>query len=342
MNPVWRAFLGSCGAVIDAGAVVRFADADEELRESQSGSVVADLSYLGVLEFSGDDAESFLQGQLSCDVRGVVPGSGTVGGYCTPKGRLLADFLLFRASASVFRMLLAGDITDAIRRRLAMYVLRADVKISDRGDHLVRIGAAGPGAGDAIGALFAIPDSAGAGSHGNPAPGDLVRLPGDRFVIVAEPAVAEIAWRALSQRLLPVGSPCWEWIDVRAGFPWITAATQDRFLPQMIGLDHLGGVSFRKGCYPGQEIVARTQYLGTPKRHLFPASVAAPCPAPGTPLFGQGPSDQSVGTVVSAARSPDGRCELLAVVHESAGLGVPLHVQAPGGPLLSFADRSTP
>ena len=141
----------------------------------------------------------------------------------------------------------------------------------------------------------------------------------------------------LVAELKPVGTPCWEWLDIRAGIPWITAATQEQFIPQMANLELIGGVNFKKGCYPGQEIVARTQYLGKVKRRMFLANVnAAALPIAGDPLFSTDPAAQESGMIVNAQSAPDGGYDVLAVLQTSSVEAGAVHLKAPDGPPLQF------
>jgi hypothetical protein len=199
----------------------------------------------------------------------------------------------------------------------------------------VVLGVAGPAAAGALGDLV---DPAPAAPLQVARAGAVtaIAIHGGRFVVATPVAQGPAAWERLGG-LTPVGAQCWEWLEISNGLPWITAATQDQFVPQMANLELIGGVNFRKGCYPGQEIVARTQYLGKPKRRLFLAHVdVAASPAPGEPLVAEGAADQSAGTVINAAPAPDGGFDLLAVVQTaSAGAGT-VRLGSAAGPALRF------
>ncbi|MBI4290981.1 MAG: folate-binding protein YgfZ [Betaproteobacteria bacterium] len=338
MNPDWQKALEGSGASIESGIAVNFGDAAAELRAADSGSVLADASHLAVLDFSGEDSTSFLQGQLTCDVNTLAIGSSAYGGYCSAAGRLLADFLLWH-TPSEYRMVLARSIAGTTRKRLAQFVLRAKVNILDRSDELVVLGAAGHEAGAVLGAVFGdiprqdhrvLQDEFG---------GSLIALPAARFLIVAAPTDALRIQAGLTGALRPVGAPCWEWLDIRNGFPWIAERTQDQFVPQMANLELLGGVSFQKGCYPGQEIVARTQYRGKLKRRMFLANVEAQVgPVAGDELFSDDLPGQTCGMVVNAQRSPSGGYDLLAVVPLESRASSILHLKSTDGPVLRFLE----
>lgn len=304
------------------------------LAAARSGSVIAPLSHLGVVEFSGADAEGFLHGQLSCDVKGTAPDSSTYGGYCSPKGRVLANFLLWRGESGLL-MALPRDLLAAFRKRISRFVLRSKVAIADASSSLTLIGCAGPQAGNALGKVYArLPEQPRRVAR-DAGGSTVIRLDEDRFIIAAPPEAAGKIRQRLSESLRPVAQEVWQWLDVRGGIPWITAPTQEEFVPQMANLDLIGGVSFDKGCYPGQEIVARTRYLGKLKRRMFLANVAAAA-APGDRLYSEDLGDQAGGTVVNATASPDGGSDVLAVVQTASRDSSTVHLKSMDGPVLRF------
>jgi folate-binding protein YgfZ len=336
MDSSWQAYLQSRTASIHDGCVVHFGSEAVELRSLRSRTVMADLSHFGAIRFSGEDAQSFLQGQLSCDVAQLDSSTALYGSYCNPKGRILASFLIWKVHAD-FIMQLPRELQAGIQKRLSMYVLRSKVKLSDDADSLARIGLSGENAGrlvseamEAIEAMNGVPPlkedfplKLGA-FHGERA--SVLRLAADRFELVTSAERAPELWDRLSRAAAPVGASCWSWLDIRAGIPVITSSTQEQFIPQMVNLEAIGGVSFRKGCYPGQEIVARTQYLGKIKRRMYLANIrphsSFPPVAAGDELFSAEMEDQPVGVIVNAANSPDGGVDVLAVVQTAwAGEG---------------------
>lgn len=299
-------------------------------------AVAPDLGFLG---FDGPDAAAFLHGQLSSDVAGMAPGAAGWTSYNSAKGRMLGTLLLWRADADTFRAFVAADLAAPLAKRLAMFVLRAKVKVADLSESGRCVGVAGAGAGHAVrAALGAAPEP----GHGVQAGGTSIAATPDGRILVFAPAdrADDAAGRlAAHARAIPVAA--WHRLAIRAGIPAITRATQDLFVPQSANWDLLGGINFRKGCYPGQEIVARMQYLGRLKERLFAFHVDAPPPAPGTPVYGATFGDQACGTVVNAAPAPDGGSDLLAVVQWAAATAdSALHVGAAGGPVL--APRALP
>lgn len=329
MNSDWQTYLDHTGTPADITGI-----GDHAL-------LITDLSELGVIAVQGADAANFLQGQFSNDVSGVSERRSQLNGYCNPKGRLLAIFRLFLRDG-VYYLLLPQDILDATLKRLRMYVLRSQVTLSNASDRLIRIGVSGPGAAARMAALLgALPNEDNEVTQIQRPNGLLtvLRLPGtvQRFVAAGEPAGIKALWGALQPDALRVGADYWRLLDIRAGLPAIYTATMDTFVPQMVNMDLLGGVSFTKGCYPGQEIVARTHHLGSIKRRMVRAWADAPDPpVPGDTLYAASDS-QAAGQVVDAQLSPRGGFEMLAVVQISHRKD-PLHLKSPAGPQVQLEE----
>jgi len=251
--------------------------------------VATTLSHLALLWVAGSDARAFLDSQLTRNVP-IADGRAVPAGYCSPKGRLLATFVTW-ADGDAFALLVSRDIADAIAKRLKMYVLRSKATIENAtGTHRIA------GFVDSR-----VPSSM--------SPWD-VRIDADTTWIRYPDADGRP--RALSIAPIDastegaVDSATWRWLDIRAGLANVSAPIQDRFVPQMLNLEALGGVDFKKGCFPGQEVVARSQYLGKLKRRTALASVTADADVPraGTDVWATGEA-QPVGLVVDAERGPD-------------------------------------
>ncbi len=290
-----------------------------------------------MIHFSGADSGAFLHAQLSCDVESLQPGQARYGSYNSPKGRMLASFLLWRSNAG-YVMDLPRALREPIRKRLAMYILRSRVTATDISDDHVLIGIFGVRAEAALKPLFdTIPAAPLTMTTDRNA--SLLRLDANRFLIMASPARAPELRDVLGKDAVPVTQTVWNWTDIRAGIPYITLATQEQFVPQMANLDLIGGVSFTKGCYPGQEIVARMHYLGKLKQRMYLANVATrEAPQPGDKLYSADTGDQSSGMIVNAAPSPDGGHDVLAVIQiESARRGE-VRWKSLDGPLLKFLE----
>lgn len=301
----WHQFLGSQQATITGQRVQHFGNPQMELQATANATVLTDLSHLGLLQIDGEDRLTFLQGQLTNDVKLLNGNNSHYAGYCTPKGRMLAMFLVF-AQGNHLYLQVNRQLLEPIMKRLKMYVLRSKVMITDASDSIVRLGLAGK---DAEQILLSHFGQAPQNAHEllSMEEASIIRLPGNRprYEIFVAAENAEQLWAALSQQAQPVGASCWEWLEIEAGIPDIEPATQEAFVPQMINLDALGGINFKKGCYTGQEIVARTHYLGKVKRRTLPLQIPPGLQAEaGSPLHGGG--EEAVGMLVRVAPSADG------------------------------------
>lgn len=260
------------------------------------------LPGLGVLRVEGADALAFLQGQVTADIREMPAGSSTLAGWCSPQGRVIA-LLRIGPTPGGFLAVLPRDLCEAVSERMRRFVMRSKVTITDASAEL---------------AIAGIARDSGVPEAAVPLPGELVtlRLPSLRELLVGTPA--QLAGAAAG--LAPASVAAWEARCIAEGEPEVYACTAESWIPQMLNLDLLGAISFRKGCYPGQEIVARTQNLGRIKRRLFRYLVTGPTlPAVGTGLLlGQA----KVGEVVRSIRHGS-VAQLLAVVNlDAAGVGL--------------------
>ncbi len=330
----WTDFLASRGAIFDAEAVSRFDNPAQELISAESEAVVCDLSPLAVLRVAGADAERFLQGQLTNDVAALAADHTHYSAWCSAKGRMLANFLVLRTGEDAFDLYLPHSMIGSIAKRLTMFVLRANVSITDASAASVRIGAAGPGAADALRSIASTVPAPHSGVR--VAGGMLTALPASRFIVRVDPGGAGELWEKLQRTARAAGFPVWQWSTIRAGVPVVTPATSDQFIPQVLNWDALGGISFQKGCYAGQEIVARTHYLGRLKERMFLTHVDAPPPPAGARLFSAGFGEQACGTVVNAATAPTGGADLLVALQIAARERDDVHLGSPDGPAVQI------
>jgi folate-binding protein YgfZ len=344
MNPTWKEHLLKAGAVIEGEEIRHFGNPRGELQSAQAGSIVADLSHFEVLHVSGEDARTFLQGQTTNDLRAVTETQAQLSSLCNPKGRMLTNFLLWQEKDG-YCLQLPAPLREGIQQRLAKYVLRSRVEIRDISEDNVRLGVAGGEGERLLQEIFgALPQGTlGVVRHGR---GTIIRLPGSRYEVVTAAEHAPTLWEALTKGCVPAGSSCWGWLEIRAGIPVILPATQEHFVPQMANFDVIGGVSFNKGCYTGQEVVTRAHYLGKVKRRLYLAHVAGDAsPQPGDELIGVETPDtekQAAGTVVNAQPSPGGGFDLLAVIHTSAAEAGDIHWKTADGPVLQLLPLPYP
>ncbi|MDD4880788.1 MAG: folate-binding protein [Gallionellaceae bacterium] len=309
-------------------------DNEADLATARDALVVADLSHWGLIAFSGDDAQTFLHGQITNDLRNLGPERAVFAGYCSAKGRMLANFLVCKRGGDILVML-PESLRETVQKRLAMFILRAKVKARDAGSEWVRLGLSGPGAAallaEAMGAVPGAEIMAMAHSETTFA----IRLGDNRFDLFVAPEQAPALWQRLAVQARPVGAAAWDWLMVDAGIPAILPQTQDQFVPQMANMVELGGVSFQKGCYPGQEIVARSQYLGSQKRRMYLAHVDAEAKA-GDPVYSPDLGGQASGTVVNAAAAPGGGRDLLAVMQIASYESGAVHLGTADGAKLAF------
>lgn len=329
----WNTFLHAQGAAIENATVQHYGDPAAERAAALDGTIVADLSQLGVIAFRGEDTVTFLQGQLTNDLRSLHADGAQWSGYCSPKGRLLGNFLIWRQGED-YCLQLSGDILPGVLKRLAMFILRAKVKGRDASEESVRLVVAGRHALTAVTAAMGAAPEAVMHSVATE-PGQVIRVGDDKFVLSIAPERAATVWQTLRRSATPVGAPVWDWLRLNAGIPMIVAATQEQFVPQMVNLEVIGGVSFQKGCYPGQEIVARSQYLGKLKRRMFLAHVKSEA-APGDSLYSADIEGQATGTVVNAAAAPGGGFDLLAVAQVDSAHTQTLRLKAADGAALSL------
>lgn len=334
MNQNWLDYLSTHAACIDAGEVVHFGNARSELGLAQADTILAPLTHFSLIRATGEEAATFLHNLLSNDVQHLDQNRAERASFCSPKGRMLADFLIWRDGQDVL-LQLSADIQPAMLKKLSMYILRSKARLSDVSNELVLLGLAGSGVSEALKAIGAMLPAAPMETSRFPG-GAVIRLDENRCQLVVSASAAEQIWRTLSAAARPVGTPVWRWFEIAAGIPHIRQETQDEFVPQMLNQDLLGGLSFTKGCYPGQEIVARTKYLGKVKRRTYRGRIDSDCPAPGTDLYSADLPNQSCGKVIEAAPGPAGGCELLASMLMSSAEGGDIHVGAADGPRLAF------
>lgn len=314
MTPSLKDALGAAGARFNDKRINDFGDAASELNAARDGSVLAPLTHVGIIRVSGEEAKSFLHNQFTSDINHLGADVVQHSAWCSPKGRMLASFIVWR-DGDDYLLQLSEDLVPAMAKRLQMYVLRAKVKIFDESEGVSVFGISGIGASATLqGAKLPVPEVMKSGAFDD---GQVVRIEETRFLVAVKAASALALWQSLAATAQPVGVPAWQWLDIQSALPLISEATKEHFVPQMANFERIGGVSFHKGCYPGQEIVARTQYLGKVKRHLYRLGCDQAMAA-GDELFSVAAPDQASGMVVTGTASPAGGYEALAVLMESA------------------------
>jgi len=298
---------------------------------------VTALSHLGVIRAVGPDAAHFLHGQLTQDFVLLGTTEARLAALCTAKGRMIASFIGIRPEPDQVLLVCNRDILAATLKRLSMYVLRAKVKLSDATEEVALFGLAGSAlaangvdAAAAPGRRLAVPAKASEGA-GEPADASVVSLyPADgvpRALWIAPPGAPQPTGDTLDPAL-------WQWSDVRSGIAMLSTPVLDAFVPQMLNYESVGGVNFKKGCYPGQEVVARSQFRGTLKRRAYVVTADAPVEA-GQEVFAAADAEQPVGTVVQAAQAPDGHWAALVSMQIAAMEAGGLRAGSATGPALT-------
>lgn len=324
MNEQWQHFLAGAGAVFDDAGVRDFGDPTREQRAAATGDVAVPLTHLALIGAAGADAETFLQGQFTNDVRRVDAAHSQLSGYCTPKGRLLALPRIFRRDDRLCLQLPAA-LAAATLTRLSRYVLRAQVALA-REETLAGIGLSGPGSIATVQTALGIAPPTDADGVAQAGELTVLRIAGihPRFMVYGPGTAMPAVWAAFTAGAVPAGAPAWNLLDILAGIPQVVPETVEEFVPQMVNLDLLDGIGFQKGCYTGQEIVARVHYRGTVKRRTYLAYIAADtAPAPGQPVNAPGAAgEQAAGQVVSTAPAPEGgHLCLVSLLQEHARTG---------------------
>ena len=293
---------------------------------------VAPLSHLGVIRIAGEDAAKFIHGQLTQDFSLLGQDAARLSAFCSAKGRMQASFIGFKRPNGDILLIGSADLVPATAKRLSMFVMRAKAKVTDATAEFAIWGLAGN----------AIKIIAG-GAHSTWAKADF----DDVTVVNLYPA------RGVNRQLwvAPVGAPApsgdaldpalWAWGEVHSGVATLSASLAEAFVPQMLNYESIGGVNFKKGCYPGQEVVARSQFRGTLKRRAYLVHCAQAM-EPGQSLFAPDDAEQPVATVVQAAAAPDGGFDAIISGQISAIEAGALHLGDTGGPQLTILPLPYP
>jgi len=298
-------------------------------------SGVARLTHLGLIRAQGDDAAKFLHNQLTNDFSLLGLSEARLAGFCNPKGRMQASFIGFKLDAADLLLVCSKDLLAATLKRLKMFVLRAKVVLSDASDSFAVFGLTGSAVRDATAGIATSPSNVWAKATFD-----------DATMIALYPAegVARALWITPVGTAAPSGATLstelWTWGEIRSGIATVTQPIFEAFVPQMLNYESVGGVNFKKGCYPGQEVVARSQFRGTLKRRAYLAHADQPMQA-GDEVFASG-DDQPCGTVAQAAMAPAGGCDAIVSMQISAFEAGPVRLRSPDGPVLALSPPPYP
>ncbi len=337
---LWRRFLLDQQAVFDAEGVRAYGTGAEGTAVPLTADVIVDLNHYGIIDVGGDDRQTFLHGLCTTDVRQLTPERSQFSAWCDAKGRVLATFWLLAQPDSLW-LVLPRRLVPKVLARLHMYVLRAKVTLIDRSADSVRIGLYGQTVGNRLAEYMGSELPADPGGTLTKGTTTVVRMVGSvqpRWLLLGRASAMQALWLHLASQATPAGRSRWTLLNSVATVPDIDPATVGAFLPQMLGMEALGGLSFNKGCYPGQEVIARLHYRGrltrAPRVYEVQSETAI---EPGTAIHREdGSAEDAVGKVVSAAPHAAGAWTLLTVIQtESADArlrlgsanGVPIHAR---------------
>jgi folate-binding protein YgfZ len=336
----WRDFLKAQGAQFENNSVQHFGNLDAERKAVVTQDILCDLTHLGFIAVSGNDAQSFLQNQLSNDIRQVSEQRSQLNAYCTAKGRALALFRVFQFRDTYYLQLPAERI-EATLKRLQMFVLMSKVTLQDASGQFVAFGLAGPNAAQLLQNITSsIPQQEDTCISTENLLISRIRGQQPRYIVAGDFAALSAAWNRLKDNSVICGNHAWSYLDIQAGLPQIYAENVEEFVPQMLNLHSIDGISFQKGCYPGQEVVARMHYLGKLKRRMYLAHTdSEQPPRAGDPVFAAGDqSEQGIGRVVEVQAAADNGFDLLAVLQIASADSDSLHLQNPEGPTLVLKE----
>ncbi len=286
---------------------------------------VARLQHLGVIRVQGEDAAKFLHGQLTQDFALQGLSEARLAAFCNAKGRMQASFVAMKRAHDDILLVCALDLLPQTLKRLSMFVLRAKAKLTDATSSFVLYGASGPVAATLVGNVKLWSKVDDGAAH-------WVRLPDAVGQVRALVVMSVDAPSPLTETL---AEPLWRWLDVRSGVATVTQPVFEAFVPQMLNYESVGGVNFKKGCYPGQEVVARSQFRGTLKRRAYLVHSAVELRV-GEDVFHASDAEQPCGTVVQVAAHPLSGWDAVVSMQITAADGQTLTAGSPQGGALQL------
>jgi len=316
MNNDWKNFLHKKGAKQDENGLFIFNPPYSDHTDAESSDCICDLSHFSTLVIAGGDANEFLQGQFTNDVNKIDENSSQLSGFCNNKGRMIANYRLFQHQSNYF-ISIRNDLVDRSITHLQNYILRAEVAIQDVSEQLIHIGVSGNNAETLLASyidnLSSTIDSVSFNDNYI-----AIRIAGStpRYEIFCSLEHAARLWKELAEKIKVVNSEYWNYLDIKNGLPFIDSVTSEEFVPQMANMELINGISFEKGCYTGQEIVARTHFLGKQKRRTYRISITSETePKVGEQLATDTSTEnQYTGTLVTLYPVAENKYEALAVI----------------------------
>lgn len=316
----WRQFLQAEGAVFDDdGRVQHFGDLEGQAGHALQESVIIPLTGLGMLTLNGGQPDKLLQGQVTCDIRQLTENRALFGSYCSIKGRMQASFEAVRRTPEHIQLLMARSCIQHTETQLSKFVPFFRTQMQNESDDWVALGITGKEAPALIKARLGGWPETPYEWHSLDHTGFVMRLPGQkpRALVMVPVTQARETWQQLASSVRPVGEPVWTLLEIQSGIVHVTDSLADQFLPQMLNYQALGAVSFKKGCYSGQEVVARAQFRGQVKKRLYRAQLSGQeQPARLAEVVNQ--DGRKVGQIVRAASDAHGQIQALLVLNTAA------------------------
>ena len=308
MNPTWNTFLTEKGAILDNSNLHSF---------DSSESLLVDLSHRGLIKVCGEDAESFLQNQFTNEIHNISETSHQISAWCSPKGRIIANFRIFKQD-DCYLLSLSSDLVEHVIKKLQMYVMMSKVTLEDVSDSLAQFGLLGKSAEQTLNKLLSsedikLPNKTSEAAQYKSSTILKISDSPTRFEVFSSISDAKEIWEKLSFVSIIGSSDYWDYFNIQAGLPQISEASSEAWIPQMVNFIAINGVDFKKGCYPGQEVVARLNYLGKTKRRMYRLLIDTDAlPEINEDIASE--SDQKAGKILNAVITPKGQIEALAIL----------------------------
>ena len=340
MQTDWQAFLAHKGAEFKDNRLIHFGNPERELRMVLGGNIICDLSHYALLAISGADNHGFLHSQFINDIQSLDKNHSQLNGYCNPKGRLITNFRVFKREETIY-LRFPVEMTETMTGRLNIYKMRNQVNIEDVSNSFVRIGFSGKTADKKLAeVLDTVPIEHNEAHYCNNL--TVIRVPGvtPSYELYSDEASIQDIWTQLDVDSAPVGTKPWRLIEILAGMPHIMPSSSEKFVPQMLNYQAIDGLSFKKGCYPGQEIVARMHYLGKLKKRMYLTRIKCDsCPQINQDLYSsKKDTSNKTGNIVNAERHPDGDYAALAVIQINDAESTDIYLGHSNGPKLEIAE----
>ena len=343
MNNDWKDFLLSHGARLTSDGVddglFDFTDDTSANEKATQSTILCDLSHFSLIVIAGGDAASFMQGQFTNDVKNVDEDHSQLSAFCNNKGRMIANFRLFKHQQNYF-LSLRSDLVERSISHLQNYILRSQVAVQDISEQLIHLGLSGDNATALLTAFIDnIDEEIDRVSHNDNY--IAIRVAGlkPRYEIFCSVEHAKALWEKISTQTEVVNSSSWDFLNIQAGLPFIDAHSSEEYVPQMANMELINGVSFTKGCYTGQEIVARMHYLGKLKKRCYKVHIdTEEKPQAGDKLFAENArAGQNTGGIIQVAKNPQAGYDALAVI-QIADTESKLFLNDADGPAVSVKE----